>query len=130
MEKEGVTLRNAPDGGAWSGYFKAKSHEMDQILEPLLNRIAEKGGGLDLPLDRKEFLAALDALDRVYGDGDRTGQKGMDRVNARLQSALENAHQHSTGAAKKLSLSLLRKSRMFGLQLVNYHLRETAEEYE
>jgi hypothetical protein len=124
MEAEGLSLRSAPDGGLWSSYLESKSKEINRLLAPMLDRITASGG-IDLPLSRREYLEALDALDAMYG-----GPNGIKNVDARLQNDLEAAYRGSEGEAQKLALSLLRKSRMFGLGMTGFHLRETSEKYE
>ncbi len=123
MEKSGAALGNSPDGGKWSDYFMQRNEEMGRLIKPLVDRITEQGKDIDLPLSRGEFLETLDKIDRLYEGGPET-------VIAKFQTALNAAYRENTGEAKEHALSLLRKSRIFGLDMAKFHLRETTDEYE
>ncbi|MDX1923093.1 MAG: phosphoenolpyruvate carboxylase [Alphaproteobacteria bacterium] len=126
LNDSGLVVDGAPDGGTWNDYLAAKNAEMADIIEPLLKRIAGAGNGVDLPLSREEYEGALTAIKNVYAfDGGN-----INEVNAKFQQSLTAAYHTTQGAQQKAALSLIRKSKMLGLGLLNFHLRETAEVYE
>jgi len=109
------------DGTLWSDYFEAKQMAMQRILTRFEECIQTKGGGIDLPLTRIEFLEAKATAEQIYGD--------MDAVKSQFADALAAAYQVSEGAPKQHALSMLRKTRIMGLGLLKFQLRETAEMY-
>lgn len=126
LNENGLILQGAPHGGTWNDYFATKQAEMEKIIEPLLKRIVGAGNGIDLPLSRDEYVSALAAIEKVYAcDGGN-----INEVNAQFQTALDAVYDTVGNGQQKTALSLIRKSKMFGLGLLSFHLRETAEMYE
>ena len=121
MKAGNVTLPGAPDGGNWQTYFENKQQEMNALLEPLLRRIAAEGKGIDLPMSRAEFKETLKAMKAVYGD--------IEKNETSFQASLNDALDQGGDNTKPL-LSMLRKSRIFGLGIMKFHMRETADEYQ
>lgn len=131
LNDAGLVLEGAPDGKSWNSYLAIKQLEMKAIIEPLLERITGAGNGVDLPLSRAEYQGVLAAIKDVFLiKGGACDGGNINEVNANFQSALTAAYGTCEGAQKKAALSLLRKSKMLGLGLLNFHLRETADEYE
>ncbi|MBY0429522.1 MAG: phosphoenolpyruvate carboxylase [Alphaproteobacteria bacterium] len=121
LKRSGLELRRA-DGVLWSDYFEAKQANMNRILMRFEERIEAAGGGIDLPLTRKEFIEAREAVEAIYGD--------INAVNAELAVDLTRAYRVTEDTEPKAhALSLLRKTRIMGLGLLKLQLRETAEMY-
>ena len=121
-----ILLPRTPDESSpatdWASYFHEKHKAMNLLQEELLEIIASRGAGIDLPLTRAEYAKKLTQIRAVYGD--------IEIVQTQFKNALEAAEKACPAESQKPILSLLRKMQIFGVGGMKFHLRETADAYE